>query len=434
MRKLRVVGAGVLACLLTWMLTALLGVLPRIPAEQRDALARLRAEPGPFPGRNATLYAWLIDRDVADADWPGWLGQAEAEAQAGLAALPAAAPWPKRFDACIGAGRDCLARVAAAPGEARALRDAQADRLRRIAWVQRETRHVESVGPPHLDTPLPPLSSLHAPVRLDVALRFLEGDPAGALQQLCRHAQWWRAARLDTDLLFVSGLGARVLAGAAESYAEMLSLLPQDAAPPAECTAAFAPLADAELDLCRPMRGEFLRTDATLRDAMAGAEDAGALQRAWRRLAFHAEATSALQAPAYDYWCSAAQRAIAASRGPARGAPPGRCDLAGTLFNYAGCALAQHAAPTLPAGYDRVLDLDGRLRLVASAAWLRTQPAVDAATFAQRPAALRDARHAFEGPRCAPSLRYAPRAQGTSAPPWRLRLRTPPDCPEESVP
>lgn len=428
MRWRTAAGVGLLL-IAAWLLLAVLGGLPVIPAQQRDALARLRSEPAPLPGRNATIYGWLVDRDIPDDEWPRWLALSEREAQAGLEQRPPGAPFPRDFGACTGWGQGCLARVRAQPDAARALRDALAARLRRIEWVQRETGHVAAVGRRDMATPFPPLGSLQAPVRLDVSLRFLDGEREAALQRLCRHALWWRTIRRETDLVFASSLGVGVLAGAGDSYAELLQALPAGETPPATCDAAFAPLADAELDLCRPLRGEFLLGENLLGDSMAGKPDDSPLRRLARHLVFDAEASAALQAPAYDYWCGAAQRERAAARAEAQMTPPGRCRVDGWAFNFVGCTLSQIAAPTLPTWYQRALDLDGRLRLVASVAWLRQQADADpAASFARRPAGLRDDRHALEGPRCAAHLVFTARHE-RSAPRWRLPLAPPADCP-----
>jgi hypothetical protein len=434
MRMVRRVGGVVLALLALWLLLAVLDWAPWIPAEQRAALARLRSEPAPLPGRNATIYSWLVDRDIAQAEWPRWLAMAEGEAQSELDRMRPVASVLGTFGACLGWGQGCLARVRENPGKARALRDALAARLRRIEWVQRETGHVAAVGRRDMATPFPPLGSLQAPVRLDVTLRFLDGDHQGALERLCRHALWWRTIRRETDLVFAASLGVGVLAGAGDSYAELLQALPPDQAPPAVCEAAFAPLADADLDLCRSIRGEFMLGENLLASAMAAKPDDSPLRRLAGRLAFDAEASAALQAPAYDYWCSAGQRARAAARAEAQMTPPGRCRADGWVFNFVGCTLSQIAAPTLPTWYQRALDLDGRLRLVASVAWLRQQAAADpAASFARRPAGLRDDRHAIEGPRCAAHLVFTARHE-RNAPSWRLPLAPPADCPPERAP
>lgn len=430
MKTLRILIAGLLALFALWLVLALSGWLPRIPADQRQALARLRSAPAPLPGRDATIEVWLIDRNVPEAEWARWLALPAAEAQARLAKLPATPGWPREYQACAGWGENCLARVAASTAVARALRDANAERLRRIEALQSENRHIARVGMPAYTTPYPPLGGLHAPVRLDAALRFLDGDRQGALERLCRHARWWRGLRRDTDLLLVSSVGTAVVTGAGQSYVEMLQALPAGESPPAACRDAFAPLADAELDLCRAMRDEFLRQTRALQQGIGGGPDPAPLRRLARHLAYRPEASEALLAPSYDYWCSAAQRERAAARAEARMTAPGRCRADGWLFNYVGCTFAPIAAPTLPGWYPRVLDLDGRLRLVRSAEWLLAQaPAETATAFAQRPVKLRDPRQALEGPRCRPVLRYLPRAGA----PWRLPLPPPGDCGGEAA-
>jgi hypothetical protein len=103
---------------------------------------------------------------------------------------------------------------------------------------------------------------------------------------------------------------------------------------------------------------------------------------------------SALNAQALSPWCSGVQRVRVAARAP----PPPKqeseasaCSTSEQVFDPLGCLLAGTSGMGHAFGhyYRRVLDLDARLRLVATARWLAAQSdAGRAQRFAGRPAAI----------------------------------------------
>ena len=129
------------------------------------------------------------------------------------------------------------------------------------------------------------------------ALRFFEGDTAGALEDACGALAGWRRIGAYADATIIRMM-ANVYAG--EGYAglvaDMLAELPPDEPLPAACDAALAPPEGAELMLCNAIRGEFALVDRhrDLGDTIPGGHS----------LVFDAEASAGLVAERYARFCS----------------------------------------------------------------------------------------------------------------------------------
>lgn len=417
-----------------WWAIGASGLFPRIPPEQRDALALMRAPDPALPGRNATLAAWLISRAVPRADWARFEAMPPDAAQAALIAMPAAPdPFQRQFPECHAWGEGCLARVRRDLDAARQLRRELQPRFEAFDALQGEAGHLAVIGAWTFDSPIPPLNGLLPPVRLDAALRFLDGDTGGAFDRLCGHAKWWRRLRRNNEMLVADMVGVAAVSGAARTYAELLAELPDATAVPESCRAAFEPLQDAELDQCRVMKTEFRGLENSLRQSLStpdAARSTSPYSRAVTGLMFRPEPSVAMSALPFASYCDAAQQARIAQREEMPAPTLPRCAVDGWIFNYLGCTVVPLAGPTYIDYYHRVLDLDGRLRLVATAAWLRAQaPAQDlAARFERRPESLRDPRHRFEGTDCAPRLRFEARKPRSDAPAWEIPLTPAASC------
>jgi hypothetical protein len=417
-----------------WWAIGASGLLPRIPQEQRDALALLRAPEPALPGRNATLAAWLIARAVPRADWARFEAMAPEAAQAALIAMPAVAdPSKDKFPECRAWGEDCLGRVRRDTEAARELRRELQPHFEAFDALNNEEGHLAVIGDWNFESPIPPLNGLLPPVRLDAALRFLDGDTDGAFERLCGHANWWRGLRRHNEMLIADMIGVAAISGAARTYAELLAALPADATIPASCSTAFAPLRDDELDQCRVMKTEFRGLENTLRSPLStrdAARGESSYSRAVTRWMLRPEPSVAMSAAPFAPYCDAAQQARIAKREEMPVPTMPRCGVDGWIFNYLGCTIVPLASPTYVDYYHRVLDLDGRLRLVAAAAWLRAQaPAQDlAARFERRPESLRDPRDRFEGDDCAPRVRFEARKPRSDAPAWEIPLAPAASC------
>lgn len=411
------------------------GVLPHIPAQQRAALQTLRTPEPALPGRNAAVAANLVLRGIAPEDWPRYEKLPPETAMETLDPMPAAPDIGRdELPACHAWGTGCLQAVREDPDQARAVRERVAARLAGIDAFERNHQHLAVIGEWNLTAAVPPMQGLHAPVRLDTALRFLDGDASGALHRICSHAGFWRRMRQHTDLLIVDMVGVAYLSGAANSVAELLSQLPADTPLPADCEVAFAPLADAELHQCRVMKTEFSGYENTWRDPSAQPGLQPGVDRQPGLMGFllyRHEPTMALLAPPFARFCDAEHEERIAARVELPPPTPLRCAIDGWIFNYVGCVIAGIASPTLGHGdfYHRLLDLDGRLKLASTALWLHRQGDADlAAAFARRPEPLRDIRHRLDGGHCSPTLHFAPRQTRPGAEPWVLPLAPPSGC------
>jgi hypothetical protein len=432
-RILRWLVATLLLLLVLGVALVLLDVWPLISAEQRAAVARLQAPQPARHGINVTIPAWLVSRGVSRDQWPRHLEIAPDEAERQLARRPPVAFEAGQFEACLGARQGCLTQVRAATPAARLARAAATDRAAGLQALQQRAVHAAHVGTLSQEAPLPPYGALQWPIRLDATLRFIDGEQAAALEQLCRYSGWWRELRRSSDSLLAIAVAESALVGSIDSYAEMLSQLDPGVSIPAVCEQAFEPLADAELDLCPAMRSEYTMFVADLDRTVAAraASEPGVLRAFARAMVYDAAASHALVAQTYDYWCSDVQRARAARRAAAAPTPRPVCSIDGWFGNFVGCRYIPLDASFWLKYYERALDLDGRLRLAASAVWLRSQAQVDAATFERRPAALRDPRHAFDATPCEPRLRFTARhVRDYEAASWYLALPAPTACPD----
>jgi hypothetical protein len=400
-----------LALVAGWMAIVASGKLPRPTAAQEAALAALAPEPANVAGEHDAFAALaLFEYDIPDAEL-------DAVAKADAAAYEAwkKAPQPRDSFASTAAAKyqhlpnasttdadlcqvwapECLARVRK---NAAAAREKVAKFAAAIEKFERFDRYdfYHYAYEPLFDSPIgATMGGAYGLTLTAAALDFADGRTDAAFARVCRNAQTWRRLRSHADVLVVDMIGVAYLSGAARLYAEMLAEQPPEFAAP--CPATFAPLSDAEVDQCSTYRFEFLTFRNTIKGALFGPGGVGGgtaspLPAPVLRALFNDRHAVATVAEAVGPYCMQPHRDRVARREATPLLPPDwtPCSTTDQVFDPLGCSFLGIATPAYDDYYKRVLDLDARLKLVASVVWLRGQPAGTdaAASFTARPAAL----------------------------------------------
>jgi hypothetical protein len=369
--------------------------------EQQAALDALR-EPNPtWEGRNAYAAIWAMGRAIPDDQLDAVLREDVPRVDAGTGGIE---PGNGRFPVLpelaadspglCRSGEPCLAEVRSHREAAQALLQVHAARLRQgLSPALLEAGHATYPFRPTLNSPIGgpvpfPLLRTH------YALRYLEGDVAGALGGLCRQMLSWRRLATRTDALVIALVGSRATADDARLVGEMLAELPPDLGLPSDCEAAFSDADAAELDLCPSMRTEF-----RLIDSLAGADNPGAalgMRQGWigkpLRWLLDREALLARSAGGYAAHCGEGARAALAADSRYAVPEPASCSTAEFLADPLGCELVEAYSLIGAATHaHRRMDLRAQLLLLRIQVWLRTQagdPRPLAELLAARPAEL----------------------------------------------
>ncbi|WP_101925813.1 MULTISPECIES: hypothetical protein [Luteimonas] len=398
MRWLKRLGVGllivvlVLAALWTW--SRLRGPTP----EQRAALALLET-PNAFEGRNAFDAIWVLPYDVPDAEIAA---VADADMQAlteaaqirdePLSFTTVAARYPdldpaqRTVTPCGADGAKCLSQVYAALDEYASLVGDNARLIERVEALASYDHHRSRLPPDHR-APFPPFTLLSWPITAH-AVRFAQGDRAGAIEATCRGITTWRRIGVRSDTLIVRMLGIWL---ATEGYgallARMVAELPRDIPLPSSCEAALAAPVAADASICPAMRGEFAWS-------MGATEAIPEMRRhtwwSWLVLdrdGFRAFMAEQMITPCIDQGIPLQidyRRVF-----PANSVPLWRrfeC-----IANSAGCIVGDISGPGFGSYVWRAQDQNARLQLLATLAWLREQPddGTLAERLARRPAAMR---------------------------------------------
>lgn len=185
-------------------------------------------------------------------------------------------------------------------------------------------------------------------------------------------------------------VGAAMLRTNAHLFAEMLAELPAQHPLPAQCLAAFAPLAVDEVSLCNALHGESRMVLSMLETEVRKdpATDLSWDDRLSLRLLDH-ERTRALMAPTYTWACSAPVRSLLAQDQavPQAMIPVPDTMSMGCIANAVGCLLAGMARPDYAHYQHKLQDTAAALRALSAVLWLRDHPN-DAQTLEQRLAGL----------------------------------------------
>lgn len=266
-------------------------LLPPSSEARRLARAQMEAPLQQAHGeRNAFALLWALNHDVPEAALEQALAadlqRFAAHDPSGETSFRSAlgqryAELPRDSGGlCTTERESCLAFLRSDParsGQSLQLQTPQLQRLRRLA----DYDHLAQPFPTRFDTPLPELGGIGALLASDSAWRFLQGDQAAALAQLCGDLHTLRRLRSRTDLLVfdvaASAYAGQLLRVLAELRAEAAAETPLAGA----CAAALAPLQADELDQCDVWRGEYrLLRHAIEHELPTQARDKGWLQ-AW---------------------------------------------------------------------------------------------------------------------------------------------------------
>lgn len=400
-------GLGVLGLLLAWLGIVLSDRMPRASAEEQAALATLQQAPRAADSeRNGFAALWLLKYDVPAEQLQGVLaadiaaydkllkesgsvGSFETTAKGKFDEFPVPAGGEKAL--CEVWKGDCLERVADAPSATRERLAAAARPLERIRALATYD-YFNYAFQPRLDSPLPSLGGVINLQLTDVAMKFFDGELDQAFATLCADTRTWRHLRAHTDMLVADMVGIAYLSNSAQLYAQMLARVP--ASFDAPCPESFAPLSDSEFDQCPRMHTEFRSSRNSLESAAWMVSDQAA---PWMLDALvnnqHLIRRSALAIAPY---CQDAQRARIARRDPTPIIAVPQCAIDGWVFDPVGCVMSRHLNLDYDLFYRRALDLDARLRLVATALSLRTAANDAASAFAARGSALDSPAHHFE--------------------------------------
>lgn len=414
MRKL-LKGVGVLALLAAvWLGLVLSEWLPPETEAQREAEALMAQQPPNVSGeRNVFAALWLFGYDVpedqldevAAADAAAFLAAAQktgnvTEFQTSAKGKFAEIPGPPHSDPllCEMWKGDCLARIRANPEGTRQRLAEFSQRLERGDRLAQYDHHRYGFVP-RFDSPIAGPGSLFGLQASAAALDFIDGKPDAAFARLCRDTATWRRLRSHSDMLIIDMLAVAQMSQTARLYAEMLAELSADFVAP--CPEVFEPLTDAESNQCAVLRGEYLFMSNSLIDALR----TGAFQPEGSRWVHRALAALVnrrhvvgVTAEWFAQVCGEANRKRVEHRDPTPLPNPFEqpCGPTDWAFDPIGCSLLGDV-PAYNDYYVRVLDLDGRLKLLQSAIWLRSQPLDGdrAQQFAARPTALQSSHHAM---------------------------------------
>lgn len=398
MRWLKRLGVGLLIVLLVvaalWTWSRLRGPTPA----QRAALELLDT-PNAFEGRNAFDAIRVLPDDVPDAEIASGvnadmqaLAAASAQRTAPAASTTASARYPDlrprstNVTPCGFGGADCLEKVRAAFDGYVALVDANARLIERVEALSAYDHHAWRLSPSP-DAGLPAINLLGWPITAH-AVRFAQGDHAGAVAATCRDLATWRRIGVHSDTLIVRMAAITLMTdGYGALLARMMAELPRDAPLPADCRAALAAPVAAEASICPAMRGELAWSTAVV-DRMPEMRE----RNAWRWLVLDREGFRALMAEQMMAPCGAQAGDLQADQRPASSVRPApfwrrfEC-----VADSVGCILGDVAGPAYDSYALRGLDQNARLQLLGTLAWLRDQPDGDtlAERLARRPAELR---------------------------------------------
>ena len=233
---------------------------------------------------------------------------------------------------------------------------------------------------------------------MSLGLRAAEDGPLAGLTESCRQLDGWRRFAAQPVTLLQRMLDIAVVRRLADIAARLLAELPTDAELPADCRTAFAAPTPAERDFCAVLPFEFQYAQAMLTHMQAQTAEADAQASAPVRylhgLLVDDEIGRLWRARSHQVLCDAA-RTTAATDAPidvdaltaTYTLPAHECAAA-----WLTCTLESIAAPAYAQYIDRQIDHAARLRLLATALWLRdnTDPAQPLAErLGQLPDALR---------------------------------------------
>jgi len=285
--------------------------LPEPTAVQRKALATLSTGTVRATGKhNGFRGLWLVAYNIPDADVykvmnsdVAHYGLTAPRSFSGKQPSTAEGHYPRQdlaADApglCQSQEDDCLARTRTRLDAARKLVADHAlllDHMRELG----DADHFHDLfrpGAGNVAESIPALTGLQL---TDAALHFVDGGRDEALSRVCLVAATSRTAVTHGDSTRLDAAESIAYQRAAYLFAEMLAEMPAKAPLPDACTTAFAPVADADLDLCDAMKLESRDGDFTAEAMFRHANQN------------HSSFKGFLQEVFYNQWASEALHAV----------------------------------------------------------------------------------------------------------------------------
>lgn len=370
-QNVRIVSLALLVLVVAWLALIASGVMPRLTAAQREALALMRAPNVDARGeRNAFELFWLLPRDVPASEREAVFAADMAaidDHHAGQKLVLASARHARHVEGSSTLLTACSRKpgcLAAVRADAEGVRAALAERAPLLAGLDQigSYDHLRTPHRPNLAAPIPEFQQT-GPLQLArAALRHVDGDRIGALDGLCRDLSGWRRLKGRSDSLIFEMIVLAWLQGGVQLAADLRAEGPADEPLPEACVAALAPLAAAERMSCDVFRGEFRGFEDALapEQMLATGPESSPADRVRvfaSRFAYSAEGTRALLAQHLANACAARD----APDDTANPVPP-QCGLEARVFNPIGCVLAEVAMADYDRFRQREQDFDALVR------------------------------------------------------------------------
>jgi hypothetical protein len=371
---------------------------------QRDALSLMQKDYAPTAGRNAFPQLWYLQYDVPaeaiDARLAGEIAAVARQVRAtdrvemikherdaqllAEATLDATTPCSTRKPGCLAAAK-------ADPESLRAMLASFPLMLGREKAFE-ETDYYRSPFP--LDYRLIANASPRPAEGLwlaSFALKYVDGDRAGALRDVCRNIGTWRRLHRGSDSLIRSMTAIANADMGVRLFAEMTAALPEGEPVPDECRVALRAVEAADVDRCSEMAGELGFADSVQQFIRSDPQTPW-WERASGWLLFEPHQTKAWRAEQNARYCGHAalermQRDVP-SQPDAWTPATHRVECVASVL---GCIEAGIVADAYAPYDERTLDFAAHLRLAATILWLRDGAATQASArrFDERPAELR---------------------------------------------
>lgn len=364
-------------------------------ATQRHALALLREDPAPPPGRNAFPVFWLMDFDVP-ADQ---LAAAYAKDRERMAAWhasydrahPTLAPQAHADAPTLTFLTEAERRSLCGPRDAGCIGEA---RTHALALHELLNAHPTLLAkdisladfdvlwndmPKDPGVPMPPFEAASGLWQTAIALDYVDGMQAKALDDACIQVKTLRRLHAHSNTMVGTLILGSRLRGAAHLVTQLLAETPVETALPTSCGEAFAPVTADDVNLCPQLGAEFAM--------LASPQILGRQEHWYDSVYLSRDLTLRLLAPHYAAACEPAtvQRTQADDGVDSPPGPPA-FDVFDLVANSAGVALSRTSLGDLTPELQSQQDVAASLRMGALILWLRESHG-DGRSISQRVAA-----------------------------------------------
>ncbi|WP_430392044.1 hypothetical protein [Dyella sp. 20L07] len=399
--------AWLLACALLVLAAAFAWGRLRPPTEtQAQALDVLHQDLRPTQGRNAFPLLWLVNFDVPLDQMDAVYAKELQRATTWLASRPNSSavegsvmPGPQvafpklpyltseeKAMLCSTRDSDCLGKVRAHRDDVRAVLVRQSLRLAHDEALS-ETDYEWNDMPVSMLAGFPSYGSSMGLWESATALDFVDGRSSQAMQRACSNVMTMRRLHARNNTLLGSMIFAARLQGAVHLFSQMLGELPANEVLPGSCTQAFAPVVEADVDMCAIGQTEFAFASAVASDMQKDEE------QWYNRWKWSVQGIQRLWATKYGALCKQVTRAELLADSPITLAGAiENPDVFDWISNPAGVMLTRMGLASFDEYLNRQQDVAASLRLGATVLWLRqTRGAAIPLNerLAQRPAWMR---------------------------------------------